>query len=71
MFIHVFSHRTTPYRFEVSDQSDFIGRSDDLALALATHSRERYYGIPAGTRRRPARCRFSDSPHPSPWRVSW
>ena len=26
MFIHVFSHRTTPYRFEVSDASDFIAQ---------------------------------------------
>jgi cyclopropane-fatty-acyl-phospholipid synthase len=26
MFIHVFTHRTTPYRFEVEDEADWIGR---------------------------------------------
>jgi len=26
MFIHIFSHRTTPYRFVVEDEADWIGR---------------------------------------------
>ena len=42
------------------------GACDASALALVTRSRGRCCATRAGTRRRPARCRFSASPSPSP-----
>ena len=43
MFIHVFSHRTTPYRFEVSDQSDFIAQHFFTGGIMPSHGLMRQY----------------------------
>lgn len=43
MFIHVFSHRTTPYRFEVSDQSDFIAQHFFTGGVMPSHGLMRQY----------------------------
>lgn len=44
MFIHVFSHRTTPYRFEVSDRSDFIAQHFFTGGVMPSHDLIRQYG---------------------------
>jgi cyclopropane-fatty-acyl-phospholipid synthase len=43
MFIHVFSHRTTPYRFEVSDTSDFIAQHFFTGGVMPSHNLMRQY----------------------------
>lgn len=43
LFIHVFSHRTTPYRFEVSDQSDFIAQHFFTGGVMPSHGLMRQY----------------------------
>ena len=37
LFIHVFSHRQTPYRFEVSDTSDFIAQHFFTGGVMPSH----------------------------------
>ncbi|MDG2523472.1 cyclopropane-fatty-acyl-phospholipid synthase [Caulobacter segnis] len=37
MFIHVFTHATTPYRFEVSDRSDFIAQHFFTGGVMPSH----------------------------------
>ena len=44
MFIHVFSHRTTPYRFEVSDRADFIAQHFFTGGVMPSHELIRQYG---------------------------
>lgn len=44
MFIHVFSHRTTPYRFDSSDQSDFIAQHFFTGGVMPSHGLMRQYG---------------------------
>ena len=44
MFIHVFSHRTTPYRFEVSDRADFIAQHFFTGGVMPSHDLIRQYG---------------------------
>ena len=43
MFIHVFAHRTTPYRFEVSDRSDFIAQHFFTGGIMPSHGLMRQY----------------------------
>jgi cyclopropane-fatty-acyl-phospholipid synthase len=43
MFIHVFSHRTTPYRFEISDTSDFIAQHFFTGGVMPSHNLMRQY----------------------------
>jgi cyclopropane-fatty-acyl-phospholipid synthase len=43
MFIHVFSHRTTPYRFDASDQADFIARHFFTGGIMPSHGLMRRY----------------------------
>ena len=43
-FIHVFSHLTTPYRFEVSDTSDFIAQHFFTGGVMPSHGLMRAYG---------------------------
>ncbi len=43
VFIHVFSHRTTPYRFEVSNQSDFIAQHFFTGGVMPSHGLMRQY----------------------------
>lgn len=43
MFVHVFSHRTTPYRFEVSDGSDFIAQHFFTGGIMPSHRLMRQY----------------------------
>lgn len=43
MFIHVFAHRTTPYRFEVSDTSDFIAQHFFTGGVMPSHNLMRQY----------------------------
>ncbi len=43
LFIHVFSHRTTPYRFEVSDTSDFIAQHFFTGGVMPSHGLMRAY----------------------------
>ena len=42
-FIHVFAHRTAPYRFEVEDQSDFIAQHFFTGGVMPSHSLVRQY----------------------------
>lgn len=44
LFIHVFSHLTTPYRFEVSDTSDFIAQHFFTGGVMPSHGLMRAYG---------------------------
>ena len=44
MFIHVFSHRTTPYRFDSSDRSDFIAQHFFTGGVMPSHGLMRQYG---------------------------
>lgn len=44
IFIHVFSHRTTPYRFEVSDRSDFIAQHFFTGGIMPSQGLMRAYG---------------------------
>jgi cyclopropane-fatty-acyl-phospholipid synthase len=44
MFIHVFSHIDAPYRFEVSDQSDFIAQHFFTGGVMPSHGLMRQYG---------------------------
>lgn len=43
MFIHVFSHRTTPYRFDSSDRSDFIAQHFFTGGVMPSHGLMRQY----------------------------
>jgi len=43
VFIHVFSHATTPYRFEVSDRSDFIAQHFFTGGVMPSHGLMRQY----------------------------
>lgn len=43
MFIHVFAHRTTPYRFEASDRSDFIAQHFFTGGVMPSHGLMRQY----------------------------
>ncbi|HEY0600202.1 cyclopropane-fatty-acyl-phospholipid synthase family protein [Brevundimonas sp.] len=43
MFIHVFSHRTTPYRFDASDRSDFIAQHFFTGGIMPSHGLMRQY----------------------------
>ena len=43
LFIHVFTHRRTPYRFEVSDTSDFIARHFFTGGVMPSHGLMREY----------------------------
>ncbi len=43
MFIHVFSHRAAPYRFEVSDRSDFIAQHFFTGGVMPSHGLMRQY----------------------------
>ncbi|CAN5273590.1 cyclopropane-fatty-acyl-phospholipid synthase family protein [soil metagenome] len=44
MFIHVFSHVDQPYRFEVSDSSDFIAQHFFTGGVMPSHGLMRQYG---------------------------
>ena len=43
LFIHVFSHVTTPYRFEVSDRADFIAQHFFTGGVMPSHGLTRQY----------------------------
>lgn len=43
LFVHVFAHRTTPYRFEVSDRSDFIAQHFFSGGIMPSHGLMRQY----------------------------
>ena len=43
MFIHVFSHRTTPYRFDESDRADFIAQHFFTGGIMPSHGLMRRY----------------------------
>jgi cyclopropane-fatty-acyl-phospholipid synthase len=43
LFIHVFTHRLTPYRFEVSDRSDFIAQHFFTGGVMPSHTLMRQY----------------------------
>ena len=43
LFIHVFSHRTTPYRFDVSDGGDFIAQHFFTGGIMPSHGLMRRY----------------------------
>jgi cyclopropane-fatty-acyl-phospholipid synthase len=43
MFIHVFTHRTAPYRFEVSDTSDFIAQHFFTGGIMPSHGLMRQF----------------------------
>jgi cyclopropane-fatty-acyl-phospholipid synthase len=43
MFIHVFSHRTTPYSFDVSDRADFIAQHFFTGGIMPSHGLMRRY----------------------------
>ena len=38
MFIHVFTHRTTPYRFDLNDEADWIGRHFFSGGVMPSHN---------------------------------
>jgi cyclopropane-fatty-acyl-phospholipid synthase len=44
LFLHVFTHRTTPYRFELSDNSDFIAQHFFTGGVMPSHNLVRQYG---------------------------
>ncbi|NBW11786.1 MAG: class I SAM-dependent methyltransferase [Caulobacteraceae bacterium] len=44
MFIHVFSHRDRPYRFEVSDEADFIAQHFFTGGVMPSHGLMAQYG---------------------------
>ena len=43
VFVHVFAHRTTPYRFEASDRSDFIAQHFFTGGVMPSHGLMRQY----------------------------
>ncbi len=43
VFIHVFTHRTSPYRFEVSDESDFIAQHFFTGGIMPSHGLMRQF----------------------------
>jgi cyclopropane-fatty-acyl-phospholipid synthase len=44
LFIHVFAHRTAPYRFELSDRGDFIAQHFFTGGVMPSHGLIRQYG---------------------------
>ncbi len=44
LFVHVFTHRATPYRFELSDSSDFIAQHFFTGGVMPSHNLMRQYG---------------------------
>ena len=44
VFIHVFTHRTTPYRFEVADRTDWIAQHFFTGGAMPSHGLMRQFG---------------------------
>ncbi len=44
LFLHVFSHRTQPYRFETSDKSDWIAQYFFTGGIMPSHGLIRHFG---------------------------
>jgi len=44
LFVHVFTHRATPYRFEAADDSDFIAQHFFTGGVMPSHNLIRQYG---------------------------